>query len=69
MKMFLTRIGENCKFIIDGDLDQSDIKGTSGLQDAIYRLKSVANVGFVHFEEQDIVRSGMCREIIRAYNQ
>lgn len=69
MKMFLTRIGENCKFIIDGDLEQTDLRVTSGLQDAIYRLRSVANVGFVHFEDQDIVRSGMCRDIIRAYNQ
>lgn len=69
MKMFLTRVGENCKIIIDGDLEQRDITGISGLQDAIYRLRSVANVGFIHFEESDIVRSGMCRDIIRAYNQ
>lgn len=68
MKMFLTRIGDNCKVVIDGDLEQRDVSGISGLQDAIYRLKSVASVGFVDFSEADIVRSGICRDIIRAYN-
>ena len=35
MKMFLTRIGENCKIVVDGDLEQKDINGKSGLEDAI----------------------------------
>jgi phosphate starvation-inducible PhoH-like protein len=68
MKMFLTRINENCKVIIDGDLEQCDVSGTSGLRDALYRMRNVANVGFVEFKEEDIVRHGIVRDIIRAYN-
>ena len=67
MKMFLTRIGENCKVIINGDIAQSDLKGNSGLSDALYRLKNVKKVGLVQFGIDDIVRSGICKEIIKAY--
>jgi|694.fasta_scaffold00131_36 phosphate starvation-inducible PhoH-like protein len=69
MKMFLTRIGENCKVIIDGDVVQSDIKGESGLADALTRLKSVNNVGWVNFTIDDVVRSGICKDILIAYSQ
>ena len=67
MKMFLTRIGERCKVVINGDIKQSDIRGQSGLADAVNRLQGVNNV-FVHeFERADIVRSGLVREIIELY--
>jgi phosphate starvation-inducible PhoH-like protein len=67
MKMFLTRIGDDCKVIINGDIAQSDIKGNSGLNDALHRLQNVRKVGIIEFSVDDIVRSGICRDIIKAY--
>jgi len=69
MLMFLTRIGENCKMIVDGDLAQSDIRGESGLHDALSRLKQVNNVGHIHFTIDDVVRSGICKDILIAYGK
>lgn len=69
MMMFLTRIGENCKMIVDGDLAQSDIRGESGLHDALSRLKTVNNVGHIHFTIDDVVRSGICKDILIAYGK
>jgi phosphate starvation-inducible PhoH-like protein len=67
MKMFLTRIGENCKVVVNGDVRQSDIRGPNGLADAVERLNGLRNV-FVHeFERADIVRSGLVRDIIDLY--
>jgi phosphate starvation-inducible PhoH-like protein len=67
MKMFLTRIGKNCLVIVDGDIEQCDIPGKSGLLDAIERLHSVPGVRIVEFTEDDIVRSGIIRHILKAY--
>jgi len=68
MKMFLTRIGENCKAIIDGDVQQSDIKGQSGLSVAIALSKKYAiNVPIVEFTFDDIVRSELCKQWIKAF--
>ena len=67
IKLFLTRIGQNCKVIVDGDIDQKDISGLSGLEDAVKRLKRVPSVRVVEFEVEDIVRSGIVRDIIEAY--
>lgn len=68
MKLLLSRIGTNCKMIIDGDIRQTDIKGPSGLEDAIYRLDGIPGVEVVRFDDEDIVRSEMCKRIILAYN-
>lgn len=67
MKLFLTRIGEGSKVIVDGDIEQKDILGQSGLTDAIHRLKNVPNIGLVEFDIEDCVRSGICRDILFAY--
>lgn len=67
MKMFLTRIGENSKVIINGDIAQSDIRGESGLNDAVKRLHSIRSVGVVEFTIEDIVRSGIVKDILIAY--
>jgi phosphate starvation-inducible PhoH-like protein len=69
MKMFLTRIGENCRVIINGDPDQSDLPHSkiSGLMDAAHRLADVKRVGRVDFAIEDIVRSGICKDIVLAY--
>lgn len=67
MKMFLTRIGEDCKVVINGDIQQSDIRGPNGLADAVARLGHLPNV-YVHaFKRDDIVRSGLVRDIIDCY--
>ena len=67
MKLFLTRIGKNCKVIVDGDISQSDIRGISGLDDAVRRVKTIPSVGIVVFKDNDCVRSGIVREILFAY--
>lgn len=67
MKLLLTRIGEDTTVVIDGDVDQKDIKGASGLEDAVKRLKSMPECGHLVFHETDIVRSGLVREIMKRY--
>jgi phosphate starvation-inducible PhoH-like protein len=58
MKMFLTRMGMNAKFIITGDPSQVDLppKMHSGLKEAMRILKNVPEIGFVHLTEEDVVR-------------
>lgn len=67
MKLFLTRIGENCTVIVDGDESQIDI-GNSGLADAVARLAWIPSVRVVRFEKADIVRSGLVQEIVESYS-
>lgn len=69
MKMFLTRIGHNCKVIVNGDMSQKDIHGASGLEDAVNRLAWIPAVKHVKFSREDIVRSGLVGEIVKAYDE
>ena len=69
MEMFLTRIGENSKVIIDGSMRQKYIRQESGLQDALQRLEGIRKIAVVEFGVEDVVRSGIVRDIIRAYEQ
>lgn len=69
MKLFLTRLGENSVTIVNGDVSQKDIPGLSGLEDAMKRLKGLAQVGSVTFTEDDIVRSGLVKEILLRYRK
>ncbi|MFM6943688.1 MAG: PhoH family protein [Bacteroidota bacterium] len=66
-KMLLTRIGKNCKVILSGDPDQTDIGQDSGLLDAVRRLEGLPGIEVVRFMDEDIVRSKMCKQIIIAY--
>lgn len=70
MKMFLTRMGMNAKFIITGDPSQVDLppKQHSGLKEAMRILKDVQEIGFVHLTEEDVVRHPVVKKIILAYN-
>lgn len=70
MKMFLTRMGMNAKFIITGDPSQVDLppKQHSGLKEAMRILKGVNEIGFVHLDENDVVRHPVVKKIIVAYN-
>jgi len=71
MKTLLTRIGINSKFIISGDMDQSDrytnIK-QSGLYDAMNRLRSIEEIGFFEFTANDIVRNPIISKILNLYD-
>jgi len=67
MKMFLTRIGDDCRVVINGDVDQSDIRGDNGLADALLRLRGLPGIYIHKFEREDIVRSGLVRHIIDRY--
>ena len=69
MKMFLTGMGMNAKFIITGDPSQVDLplRQKSGLKEAMRILKDVQEIGFVHLTEEDVVRHPVVRKIINAY--
>lgn len=69
MKLFLTRIGENSRVIVNGDTKQSDIPGLSGLDDAVARLSFIPSIKHVHMTTDDIVRSALCKEIVEAYEK
>ncbi|HJD87784.1 PhoH family protein [Empedobacter stercoris] len=69
MKMFLTRMGKNSKFIITGDPGQVDLppKQKSGLREAINILKDVKDIGFIYLDDKDVVRHKIVREVLKAY--
>lgn len=71
MKMFLTRLGENSKAIITGDITQIDLqnKHDSGLINANKVLQNIDNIEFVYFDEKDVVRHKLVTEIIKAYEK
>jgi phosphate starvation-inducible PhoH-like protein len=68
-KLLLSRFGENCKMVLNGDPEQCDLprQDLSGLLDAWRRMRDVPGVGAVEFSPEDIVRSGMCKAVILAY--
>lgn len=67
MKLFLTRIGEGTRVVVNGDKRQCDIPGPSGLVDAVKRLDRIKGVSTITFTRDDIVRSGIVRAIVDAY--
>ncbi|MGM5631859.1 PhoH family protein [Apibacter raozihei] len=71
MKMFLTRMGENAKFIITGDPGQIDLlkQQKSGLKEAIVLLKNVKGIGFIKLTEMDVVRHKLVKKILEAYHK
>ena len=71
MKMFLTRIGMNAKFMVTGDPGQVDlpINIISGLKDALMILKDKKNIGIVHLNDKDVMRHPIVKEIIDSYNK
>ena len=71
MKMFLTRLGENSRMVVNGDLSQVDLpRGVvSGLRDALEVLKGTPNIGSVRFSADDVVRHGLVAKIVQAYER
>jgi len=69
MKMFLTRLGNNSKAVITGDITQIDLPNPrrSGLLDAINILDGVEGIHFCHFVDSDVVRHELVQRIVRAY--
>ena len=71
MKMFLTRQGFNSRMVVNGDLTQIDLPlgRRSGLQDAVDVLHGVDGIGFVYFDQRDVVRHPLVQRIVRAYER
>lgn len=69
MRMFLTRMGENSRMVVTGDISQVDLPAgqRSGLVDAIEVLDNVEDVGMVTFSHLDVVRHALVTRIVRAY--
>lgn len=71
LKMFITRMGENSKFIITGDLTQIDLpnKKDSGLLSSKEILKDIPEISFVDFDKSDIIRHKVVSKIVEAYEK
>jgi len=69
MKMFLTRMGKNAKFIITGDPGQIDLprKQVSGLKESLLALKDIEGIAHVYLDDKDVVRHRLVKRIISAY--
>jgi len=69
MKMFLTRIGQNSKVVVTGDITQADIGSENGLKEALRVLRSISEIAFVFFSKDDVVREKLVEKIIEAYSK
>jgi phosphate starvation-inducible PhoH-like protein len=71
MKMFLTRLGENARMAVTGDLSQIDLPAGAhcGLRDALDTLGGVDGIAVIEFNETDVVRHALVSRIVRAYDQ
>jgi len=70
IKTFLTRIGEDCTVVINGDVSQCDLEQASGLRSVIHMIKSqMLPVPVVEFSRDEIVRSGVCAMWVRAFDE
>lgn len=69
MKMFLTRMGKNAKFLITGDPGQIDLprRVTSGLKEAILVLQNVEGIEVIYLDDKDVVRHKLVKKVIAAY--
>ena len=69
MKMFLTRMGKNAKFLLTGDPGQIDLprRVISGLKEALLVLKDVKGIGIVYLDDKDVIRHKLVKKVIDAY--
>ena len=69
MKMFLTRLGFGSKAVVTGDITQIDLPAArmSGLVEALKIVKDVDGIGFVYFDDKDVVRHKLVQQIVKAY--
>jgi phosphate starvation-inducible PhoH-like protein len=70
LKMFLTRMGKNAKFIVTGDITQIDLpnKQKSGLVKGMDILKDVKGISIIKFDQRDIIRHNLVKSIVEAYS-
>ncbi|MDT0644883.1 PhoH family protein [Zunongwangia sp. F363] len=71
MKMFLTRMGKNAKFMITGDPGQIDLprRVISGLKEALLVLKDVKGIGMIYLDDKDVIRHRLVKKVIAAYKE
>ena len=69
MKMFLTRMGKNAKFMITGDPGQIDLprRVISGLKEALLILKNTPGIGIIYLDDKDVIRHPLVKKVIEAY--
>ncbi|MBI4887952.1 MAG: PhoH family protein [Acidobacteria bacterium] len=69
MKMFLTRLGFGSKAVVTGDITQIDLPNArlSGLVEALKIVRDVDGIGFVYFDDKDVVRHKLVQQIVKAY--
>ena len=74
MKMLTTRLGDNCRLVITGDLHQSDIKSENGLNDLLIKINNyksknnITNIDTIEFDNLDIERSEIVKKVIEIYD-
>ncbi len=71
LKMFLTRMGRNAKFIVTGDITQIDLprRTDSGLVRAMGLLRGIEGIGIVEFDQGDIIRHRLVKHIVKAFEK
>ena len=71
LKMFLTRMGKNSKFIITGDITQIDLpeRTSSGLVKALHILNNINGISMIEFDTRDIIRHRLVKYIVDAYEE
>src|SRR6186997_1330308 len=69
MKMFLTRLGFGSKAVVTGDITQIDLPNArmSGLVEALRIVRDVDGIGFIYFDDKDVVRHKLVQQIVKAY--
>jgi phosphate starvation-inducible PhoH-like protein len=70
MKMFLTRLGFGSKAVVTGDITQIDLPhpGKSGLVEVLKIVKDIDGIGFIYFDDRDVVRHKLVQQIVKAYD-
>ena len=71
LKMFLTRLGQNSKMIVTGDISQVDLRKnqSSGLKDAQNKLKGISGIGFTFLDSTDVLRHSLVKKILDKYHK
>ena len=71
LKMFLTRMGKNAKFVVTGDLTQIDLprKEDSGLVKTIKLLNGINDIAVIYFDARDIIRHTLVKYIVNAFDR
>ncbi|NRR92513.1 PhoH family protein [Winogradskyella undariae] len=69
MKMFLTRMGKNAKFLLTGDPGQVDLprRSVSGLKEALLVLQNIEGIGIIYLDDKDVIRHKLVKKVIAAY--